>query len=133
MWKAGFAAAVFSLPQGAKLATNDLGGSRFKKLLSLQVPRLLIQVLLTASSEKKPWLEAAALTADVFLDVYSCPEGWRTLAQKQIEFVEKQDALTNRVLRMIEGHRTSPSGLFELFLLSIRDVDLMSRSHIPSL
>ncbi|TFK75375.1 hypothetical protein BDN72DRAFT_832240 [Pluteus cervinus] len=107
VWRAGFAAAVLSLPDGLKLTTNDLGGSFFKKILSVQLPAAFLKVLLTASSEQKPWLEAAEVSGDLYMDLYSSPGGWREHLETQLAFVSEQDHLTDRSLTMISALQRS--------------------------
>ncbi|KAF8664381.1 hypothetical protein AX16_000752 [Volvariella volvacea WC 439] len=101
MWRAGCAVLMFSMPQGLNLESSDLGGQFYKKVTTLRIPSMSTQVLLTASPERKPWLEAAAFKTDVFMDIYVAPQDWREKSAAQLRFIEEQDRLTSRARRLI--------------------------------
>lgn len=85
------------------LDSNDLGGQYHKKVTSLRVPQISIKVLLTTSVKMGHWWEAAEVTADAFLDIYTSPRGYRDMARVQIAYIEEQDRLTGRARRMLSS------------------------------
>jgi len=107
-WKAGLAAIVVRLDQGLKVDSNDLGAHHYRRVTSIKVPHISSKVLLTASTERKVWLEAAEVIFDAYLDIYSAPKGHRLATRAQLAFVEEQDRLTGRAKRMFDqlGHRS---------------------------
>lgn len=111
-WKAGSAAVVVSLPQGIKVSTNDLAADQYRKVISLQVPRMTTKVLVTSHVQGASWLEAGELVADAYADIYSAPVDYLSLNAAQIAFVEEQDRATKRVKRMVAGLRGSSDGNF---------------------
>ncbi|RDB25364.1 Protein CSF1 [Hypsizygus marmoreus] len=99
-WRADHAALLVTLPFGVNVDSNDLGGRYHRKVTSVKLPEICVKVLLTASTEENRWLEAADVTTDAYVDIYSTPHGYRALAQAQIAYVEDQDRLTGRARHM---------------------------------
>lgn len=108
-WRAGNAALVLSLPCGVKVDSNDLGGLYYRKITSLRIPEIRIKVLLTPVLKNNRWLEAAEIVADVFLDIYASPLGYRDMAQAQLAYIEEQDRPTGRARRMFSSLRMTKS------------------------
>lgn len=104
VWNAGRAALVISLEQGIKLDNNDVAGLFHKKLTSIRVPHVSVKVLLDKGSAGVHWLEAANLLADINVDIYSAPSGWRLKAFEQAKFVEREDAETQRFQRIYQSY-----------------------------
>ncbi|KAF8070507.1 hypothetical protein FPV67DRAFT_1756074, partial [Lyophyllum atratum] len=99
-WQAGRAALAITLPTGIKANSNDLGGRYHRKVTSLSIADIYVKVLIAPSLHGHRWLETMELSADVHLDIYSAPPGFRDVAQSQIAYVEEQDRLTGRARRM---------------------------------
>ncbi|KAF8161147.1 hypothetical protein B0H34DRAFT_654233 [Crassisporium funariophilum] len=104
-WRAGNAALVLQLSQGLKLDSNDLGAHHYRRVTSLRVPQISTKVLLTASIGRNAWLEAAEISLDAYLDIYSAPQGHRLITRAQLAFIEEQDKLTGRAKRMFNQLR----------------------------
>jgi len=100
-WRAGHAALVISLPKGARVDSNDLGGCYHRKVTSFRIPEGFVKVLLAVSAESNRWLEAAEVVTDAFLDIYASPRGYRNMSEAQISYVEEQDRLTSRARQMV--------------------------------
>lgn len=104
-WRAGLAALVVRFNQGLKFDSNDLGAHHYRRVTSIRIPHISSKVLLTASTERNVWLEAAEMVFDVYLDIYSAPKGHRLTTRVQLAFVEEQDRLTGRAKRIFEQLR----------------------------
>ena len=113
-WKVGLAAVVVRLDQGLKFDSNDLGAHHYRRVTSIRIPQVSSKILLTASTERNVWLEAAEIIFDAYLDIYSAPKGHRLTTRTQLAFVEEQDRLTGRAKRMFDQlrhrSRSSPPG-----------------------
>ncbi|TFK44762.1 hypothetical protein BDQ12DRAFT_730786 [Crucibulum laeve] len=119
-WQPGNAALLLSLPCGLNFDSNDLGTQYYRKVISINVPRAVVRVLLSASSERN-WLEAAEVVADAFLDIYSAPLGHHGITRAQMAFIEGQDILTGRARRIfdallqrghLKGHASHKNSLY---------------------
>jgi hypothetical protein len=104
-WKAGLASVVVCLEHGLKFDSNDLGAHHYRRVTSIRIPHISSKVLLTASTERNIWLEAAEIVFDAYLDIYSAPKGHRLMTRAQSTFVEEQDRLTGRAKRMFDPLR----------------------------
>ncbi|THU95661.1 hypothetical protein K435DRAFT_829044 [Dendrothele bispora CBS 962.96] len=104
IWKAGGAILAFSIPLGLQLESNDMGGSFHRKLLSVALPRLNVKFLLEYPGVNHLF-EAADVTTDFFLDVFSSPSGWGEKSAVQADFVLGQDLSTGRVKEMLDHKR----------------------------
>lgn len=104
---------VVRLDQGLKFDSNDLGAHHYCRVTSIRIPHISTKVLLTASTERNIWLEAAEIIFDAYLDIYSAPKGHRLTTRAQLAFVEEQDKLTGRAKRMFDQlrHRSRPNSL----------------------
>lgn len=103
-----YAAVRLALLHGLSYDANDLAGKEFRHVKSLVVPLAKAQCLLAYSdlswrSLSQEWLEVAAATFDVHLDLYSAPPGWREDALRQHLFVSAQDEPTRRAPFLYEG------------------------------
>ncbi|EAU91786.1 hypothetical protein CC1G_04554 [Coprinopsis cinerea okayama7 len=106
VWKTPTAALVVSLEEGIKFASNDLASNHYRKVISLQIPRINVKVLVTSvSSRGTSWLEAGEVVADAYLDIYDVPKDYRAQNKAQTDYVEEQDQLTGRVKRMLADLR----------------------------
>jgi hypothetical protein len=99
-WSTGLAAVAVSIPVGLNAQSNDRPGKYHRKFSCVRVPRVGLKVLLKAGSERSPWLEAADLATDAYVDIYASPLGWRDTAKEQAEFIQAQDILTSRLNAM---------------------------------
>ena len=104
-WKAGLASMVVCLEQGLKFDSNDLGAHNYRRVTSIRIPHISSKLLLTASTERNVWLEAAEIICDAYLDIYSAPKGHRLTTRAQSTFVEEQDRLTGRAKRIFDPLR----------------------------
>lgn len=95
----------FICKSGIMLDINDAGGWFYSKSTSICVPYIEGKVLLNASAERNTWLEAANVSMDMYLDVYSAPRGFKEHVEKQRAFVEEQDILTGRAARFLGRQR----------------------------
>lgn len=95
-WLAGHTALEVSFSRGLVLEMNDLAGKFHRKVTSLRVPQICVKILITASSGRHSWLEAARFASDANLDIYSAPAGWRESGRVQAEYIRTQDAITGR-------------------------------------
>ncbi|KAJ8503140.1 hypothetical protein ONZ45_g11120 [Pleurotus djamor] len=100
-WLAEPAALVVSLPKGIKVDLNDKPGAFHKKLASLMLPTVSVKILHATPSSRKTWLEAAAISLDLDVDIYTAPKNWRLKAMEQNNFVNAEDHGTGRAQRMI--------------------------------
>ena len=96
---------VVCLEQGLKFDSNDLGAHHYRRVTSIRIPHISSKVLLTASTERNVWLEAAEIIFDAYLDIYSAPKGHRLATRAQTTFVEEQDRLTDRAKRIFDPLR----------------------------
>ena len=104
-WRAGNAALLLKLSQGLKFDSNDLGAHQYHRVISLRVPHISGNILLTKDMERNSWLEAAEVNGDAYLDIYSSPVGHRLITRNQLAFIEEQDKLTNRAKLMFNQLR----------------------------
>ncbi|TFK54421.1 hypothetical protein OE88DRAFT_1676060 [Heliocybe sulcata] len=96
VWLAGNSALEIRIPQGLSLNTNDLAGELHRKVTTLRLPGAVVKAFKSSGPPRRQWSEAASLTVDLYLDMYSRPEGWQQAARAQAEFVSAQDVLTGR-------------------------------------
>jgi hypothetical protein len=101
-WKAGQAALLVRIPKGIKLDRNDLGTNLYKRVTSLHLPGVSVKILLTGSRRPKAWLEAAEISSEAYIDIYSSPYNHQALTRAQLAFIEEQDSLTGRAKRILE-------------------------------
>jgi hypothetical protein len=101
-WKAGHAALLVRFPKGIKLDRNDLGTNHYKRVTSLRVPGVSAKILLTGLPRPMAWLEAAEISLEAYIDIYSSPFNHQALTRAQLAFVEEQDSLTGRAKRILE-------------------------------
>lgn len=83
------------LPEGLAFFFNNLAGTYYRKVTSVNVPKIELQML-ALPSRSSQWIEAAACRASLSLDLYKSPTGWRQDAEIQKRFVEAQDSVTHR-------------------------------------
>lgn len=100
MWRNTPAVVRLSVMKGLRVALNNVAKTRYRKLTSVVLPHIEIQMLL-AQNTAKQWLEAGRIQTGVSLDLYSAPSGWCKDAEQQKEFLTKQDAQTHRFARVI--------------------------------
>lgn len=96
IWNAGSAAVEFALPEGLRVDNNDLAGKTYGKVTSIRVPQVTCKMLLASPSSSSVWYEAMSMNADLNLDIYSAPPGWREKAEQQTAFIARQDSHTLR-------------------------------------
>ncbi|PFH51536.1 hypothetical protein AMATHDRAFT_74889 [Amanita thiersii Skay4041] len=109
-WQTNRAALAIGIPKGVVVNTNDLGSQYHQKLISLRVPSIIIKALLRSKQERAPWLEAAILETNVYLDTYLAPRGFRDHTQRQIAFIREQDQLSGRAHQMFGPCLRSQTG-----------------------
>ena len=66
--------------------------------------------MLASPTVQSLWYEAAHVTADAYLDIYSAPPGWREKAAKQTAFIAKEDRETRRVAFLYDPEAKKDSG-----------------------
>lgn len=96
-WLAGQTALNVTLPKGVHFQSNDLASQLYRKVLSIKVPAASIKILLAPPNGRDSWWEAASVSFDVNLDMYSSPLGWKDTARAQTEFILREDCLTGRM------------------------------------
>jgi hypothetical protein len=101
-WSAELVSAHFHMPQGLRMASNDLAGNNHRKVTSLTVPKVIVRFLHT-SGKNNDWVEAGEVVFDVALDSYSAPSGWKESALSQAKFLAKQDEPTGRLRKLKIG------------------------------
>jgi len=101
-WKAGQAALFVQLPKGIKLDRNDLSTNLYKRVTSLHLPGISVKILLTGPRRPNAWLEAAEISSEAYIDIYSSPYNHHALTRAQLAFVEEQDSLTGRAKRILD-------------------------------
>ena len=99
-WTTGQAAFHLQLSKGIKFDRNDLGSGLYKRVNSLKMPFVSCKLLLTSSSKRKTWLEAAEFNVDVDLDIYSTPHNHQAQTNAQLAFLDEQDRITGRAKRL---------------------------------
>lgn len=103
--KAGNAALLIRLSEGIKFDSNDLGAHQYRRVVSIRVPRISGNILLTNNVGRNSWLEAAGISGDAYMDIYSSPVGHRLITRSQLAFIEEQDKLTHRAKLMFNQLR----------------------------
>lgn len=112
-WITGNAALEVCLSKGLTLALNDFAGKSYRKVTSLRVPRVCLKALVSTSTSRQNWLEAARYVSDANLDIYSAPQDWQESARFQAKFIQAQDALTGRAKVLFDNFRLDRnSGMF---------------------
>lgn len=106
-WLAGLSAIQISLSQGLSVDNNNVPGKQHQSVTSIQAPQVVCRILLTSETARPSWLEAAEISFDVYLDIYSAPKGWKERGIKQSEFIREQDKPTGRAKRMMEAANSS--------------------------
>ena len=101
-WKAGQAALLVRFPKGMSFNRNDLGTNQYKRITSLCLPDMSVKVLLTKTPKSNLWLEAAEITTEAYIDIYSSPYNHQALTRAQLAFVVEQDSLTGRAKRIFD-------------------------------
>ena len=84
------------------MASNDLAGSNYRKVLSLFVPKIVLRFL-HSLGKKNDWVEAGEIVFDAALDNYSSPSGWQDSALSQAKFLAEQDEPTGRLRKLKVG------------------------------
>ena len=96
------------LSRGLELFFNNIAGTSYRKLTSLTVPQIELQLLYSPKATKQ-WLEVARARSSLGFDMYKSPSGWRHDAELQRRFLEAQDATTRRFKNMFG--KDVPSGM----------------------
>lgn len=109
VWHADNAAVEVRLPEGFRMDSNDLAGKLYSKVTSFRVPDVSVKFLLAKSPSSVEWHEAANLSCDAHIDIYTAPIGWREKAQAQAEFLAAQDGHTCRALFLYMPDETVPN------------------------
>ncbi|KXN92475.1 Protein CSF1 [Leucoagaricus sp. SymC.cos] len=99
--RANSAALQILYKSGIKLDSNDVGGVNYSKSTGLRIPHLGVKVLLNSSSERNVWLEAVDVAADLYMDVYTAPKGYKEHIERQRAFVSEQDKMTDRAAKLL--------------------------------
>ena len=101
-WSAELVSVHLYVPQGLRMALNDLAGNNYRKVTSLSAPKVIIRFL-HALGENNDWAEAGEVVFDVALDNYSSPSSWKEGALAQAEFLAEQDKPTGRLRKLKIG------------------------------
>lgn len=99
---------------------NDLAAKFYRKITSLRIPSASLKIFIANSSSRQSWLEAAQLTTDINLDIYSAPAGWQQSAQYQAAFICQQDALTNRAQFLNDAFLLKPQN--SMFIVQFMNI-----------
>ncbi|KAI9437708.1 hypothetical protein H4582DRAFT_1957102, partial [Lactarius indigo] len=75
-WSAELVSVHLHVPQGLRMASNDLAGNNYQKVTSFTVPKVTVRFL-HALGKNNDWVEAGEVVFDVALDKYSSPSGWK--------------------------------------------------------
>ncbi|EJD02702.1 uncharacterized protein FOMMEDRAFT_146573 [Fomitiporia mediterranea MF3/22] len=94
-WKNEAAVIRVDIKDGVQFAYNNIAGTRHRKLTTVAIPTVDIQMLLTPGTAKQ-CLEVGRFRTGVSLGLYSAPKGWREDAQIQKSFLRTQDSQTHR-------------------------------------
>ena len=108
VWQAENGALELRLSHGFRMDSNDLAGKLYSKVTSFRVPNGSIKLLLSKAVASSDWQEAADITFDANIDIYSAPRDWRKKAQAQAEFLAAQDGLTYRAFFLYMPDDTIP-------------------------
>ena len=123
-WNTVPAVVRLSLSDGLRLAYNNISETRHRKVTSLGIPTLDVQVLLTPGTTKQ-WLEVGRIRTGVQFELYSAPKGWRSDAEMQKLFLRMQDAETKRFASTVEAGPRKRKNILEhfcrSFLIAVRD------------
>ncbi|KAH9083360.1 hypothetical protein EDB83DRAFT_2538792 [Lactarius deliciosus] len=101
-WSAELVSVHLYVPQGLRMASNDLAGNNYQKVTSLTVPKVIMRFLHTLG-KNNDWVEAGEVVFDVALDKYSSPSGWKEGALSQANFLAEQDEPTGRLRKLKIG------------------------------
>ncbi|KAF8577934.1 hypothetical protein K439DRAFT_1363574, partial [Ramaria rubella] len=102
MWSTDCARIQLYVPQGVQFDHSDLAGNSYKTVTEIRVPQTIVRALVRSKTHQESWLEAASITFDVGIDLYSAPRDWRQAAKAQADFIAAQDALTHRAQFLYE-------------------------------
>lgn len=98
-WQATAASVRANFPDGLSFSFNNIARMSHRKLTSLAVPAIEVQLLLPPTTGKQ-WLEVCRLRTTIYLDLYKATKGWRSDAVIQREFITVQDKPTQRFADM---------------------------------
>ncbi|KAH9041126.1 hypothetical protein EDB84DRAFT_1436665 [Lactarius hengduanensis] len=101
-WSAELVSVYLYVPQGLRMASNDLAGNNYQKVTSLTVPKVIMRFL-HALGKNNDRVEAGEVVFDVALDKYSSPSGWKEGALSQTKFLAEQDEPTGRLRKLKIG------------------------------
>ena len=101
-WSASPVSVYCHLPQGFRMASNDLAGNNYRKVTSLSVPKVILRFL-HSLGKRNDWVEAGEVVFDAALDNYSSPSGWQESALSQAKFLAVQDKPTGRLRKLKVG------------------------------
>lgn len=101
-WKNPPTVVRLNVTKGLRLALNNVAKTRYRRLTSVAIPDIEMQMLLEQNTAKQ-WLEVGRIRTGVSLDLYSAPSGWRKDAEEQKSFLTEQDAQTHRFARVIDS------------------------------
>ncbi|KAH9055046.1 hypothetical protein EDB87DRAFT_1580073 [Lactarius vividus] len=101
-WSAELVSVHLYVPQGLRMASNDLAGNNYQKVTSFTVPKVIMRFL-HALGKNNDWVEAGEVAFGVALDKYSSPSGWKEGAVSQAKFLAEQDEPTGRLRKLKFG------------------------------
>ncbi|THH07232.1 hypothetical protein EW145_g3529 [Phellinidium pouzarii] len=126
-WETTPASIRLYLPEGVQLQHNNIAGIQYRKMTSISVPLVELQMLLSPNASKH-WLEAGRIQTSLFVDLYKAPEGWRQDAKEQKCFLDFQDEPTHRFASL-----TQPNGHLDLDPSRWRNTLFLPRVSAPHL
>jgi hypothetical protein len=102
VWRVQKAAFEVRSPNGFTISTNNLAGRHHQGLTSLQLPAASVIIFHRGHSGSRSWTEAAVISGDAYLDMYSPPKESPSKLTRA-EFIQSQDVITNRTLWIQRG------------------------------
>lgn len=105
-WQANAASIRAALSRGLQFSFNNIATSHYRKVTSIVVPDLELQMLLPPTTGKQ-WLEVCRFRTNIGLDMYKSPQGWRSDAAEQRKFLAEQDGPTQRFADIDTSKRQS--------------------------
>lgn len=85
-----------SLSEGVTIRFDDLACAPFLKHVAVEIPTVTLRALAPLFGRAAPWMEVASIDADFSIVLGLSETGWAERARTQLEFIEAQDALTQR-------------------------------------
>ncbi|KAK4051737.1 Macrophage colony-stimulating factor 1 receptor [Microbotryomycetes sp. JL221] len=95
---------------------DDLAKDVFLKHVAVEVPALVVRALAPLFGKAAPWMEVASFEADFSLAVGLSSSDWIQRAKTQRDFIQTQDALTQRCPFIYSQGQAKSQSIGDLFL-----------------